>query len=141
MMSDKEKYKALMQRYWEAGTSPEEEKELAYYVAHVDDPEFDEIRGVLGYLSVGRSKRRLRSRKLRMYSSIAAAASIVAILAVSMYFTPGRNSRTGDIRVSYAYGVKSTDGETIMASVESSLADFFAGDTPAETQLIEMFQR
>ena len=101
----------MVHRYWEAETSPEEEQDLARYVAGVDDPDFDEIRGVLGYLSFGRRKRGLKPYSIE------------------------------DFCVSYVYGTQTFDNEVIMASVESSLADFFAGDTPAETQLIEMFQR
>ena len=53
-MNDKEKNTALMRRYFEAETTPEEERELARYMARVDDPAFDEIRGVMGYLSDGK---------------------------------------------------------------------------------------
>ena len=42
-MTNKEKYLNLMHRYWDAETTPEEERELAGYVARVDDQEFDEI--------------------------------------------------------------------------------------------------
>ena len=139
-MTDKEKYTELARRFWEAETSPEEERDLAGYAANVDDPEFDELRGVLGYLSVGRRKRIGKGRRLRMYS-IAAAASITAFVAISLSLLAGRSNRIDDVCVSYVYGVQTEDSEEIMASVESSLADFFAGETPAEIQLTEMFRR
>ena len=140
-MTDKEKYTALMQRYWEAETSLEEERELARYAAGTDDPDFREIRGVLGYLSVGRERKARKQRTMRIYSWTAAAASIVAVLAIglSLLFRPAQ--RADERCVSYAYCVQSNDSEAIMASVASSLSDFFAGDTPAEIQLLEMFQR
>ena len=139
-MTDKEKYTELARRFWEAETSPEEERDLAGYVANVDDPGFDELRGVLGYLSVGRRKRIGKGRRLRMYS-IAAAASITAFVAISLSLLAGRSNRIDDVCVSYVYGVQPVDSDEIMASVESSLADFFAGETPAEIQLTEMFRR
>ena len=40
-MTDKEKYTALMQRYWEAETTPAEERALARYAARTDDPDFE----------------------------------------------------------------------------------------------------
>lgn len=43
-MTEKENYKALVQRYWDAETTPEEERELALYAAGTDDPDFLEIR-------------------------------------------------------------------------------------------------
>ena len=139
-MNDKEKYTTLMQRYFEAETTPEEERELAQYVAQEDDPAFDELRGVLGYLSVGREKRARKARRVRMYTA-AAAACIVAIVALSLGLQSGWLNRSDNICVSYAYGEKMTDGSAIMASVETSLTDFFAGETPAEANLFEMFQR
>ena len=140
-MTDKEKYTALMQRYWEAETTPEEEWELAQYAARVDDPEFDLVRGILGYLSIGREKRARRARNIRVYSFSAAAACIVSVVAIGLWLQSRPSQREDELCVSYAYGVQNTDNETIMASVESSLADFFAGRSPAETNLLEMFQR
>ena len=140
-MTDKEKYTALMQRYWEAETTPEEERDLARFVARVDDPDFDEIRGVLGYLSVGRDRKARRGRIIRIYSWAAAAACIVAVVALGLGLMVGQPNPVDDLCVSYAYGVQTNDKGAIMASVESSLAEFFSGDTPAEIQLSEIFQR
>ena len=44
-MTEKETYKTLMQRYWDAETTPDEERRLALYAAGTDDPDFEEIRG------------------------------------------------------------------------------------------------
>ena len=131
----------LMQRYWEAETTPEEERELAGYVAKVDDPEFEELRGVLGYLSIGKGKKVRKGGAARLIPLIAVAAGIATVVAIGFSF---RNSgaRAGDeFYVCYAYGEKTTDNQQVMASVESSLADFFAGNTPAEANLLELFER
>ncbi len=140
-MTDKEKYTALMQRYWEAETTPEEERELARYAAWVDDPGFEEIRGVLGYLSIGREKKARRSRTVRMYSFAAVAASIVAVVAIGLNIKTTENSHQDELCVRYSYGEVSNNNEQIMSSVESSLADFFAGNSLADNNLREMFQR
>ena len=50
----------LMQRYYEAETTPEEERELTSYAASTDDPDFEGLRGVLGFLSIGRQKKARR---------------------------------------------------------------------------------
>ena len=133
-MTDKKKYIALMQRYWDAETTPQEERRLARYVARVDDPDFEELRGVLGYLSIGRGK---KARTVRILPWAAAAAGIAAVVAISLAL----GARNGDICIRYAYGEKSQDDQQIMATVESSLAGFFAGDSPAETTLKDLFQR
>ena len=140
-MTDKEKYTALMQRYWDAATTPEEERALALYAAGTADPDFEEIRGVLGYLSVGKEKKERKARATRLYALAAVAAGIVAVAAVGLSLGRGAATPSADRLVRYAYGECSSDQETIMASVDESLADFFGRETPAETNLIEMFKR
>ena len=140
-MTDKEKYKALMQRYWDAETTPEEERELALYAARTDDPNFKEIRCVLGYLSIGKEKRTRKTRKVWMYSFAAVAASVVAVVAIGLNLGKQESVPSSDECVRYAYGETSSDKEMIMATVDASLADFFGGETPAEANLIEMFKR
>ena len=140
-MTDKEKYTALMQRYWEAETTPEEERELARYAARVDDPDVEEIRGVLGYLSIGREKKARRARTVRMYSFAVVAASIVAVVAIGLNIKTTETGHQDELCVRYSYGEFSNNNEQIMSSVESSLAEFFAGNSIADNNLREMFQR
>ena len=140
-MTDKEKYTALMQRYWEAETTPEEERELARYAARVDDPDVEEIRGVLGYLSIGREKKARRARAVRMYSFAVVAASIVAVVAIGLNIKTTETGHQDELCVRYSYGEFSNNNEQIMSSVESSLAEFFAGNSIADNNLREMFQR
>ena len=140
-MTNKEKYTVLMQRYFEGETTPEEERDLARYASGADDAAFDAVRGVLGYLSVGRELKARRTRKVRLYSFAAAAAGLAAILALGLGPADGRLTLKDNQYVLYTYGERTDDPELIMASVESSLADFFSGDTPMEANLTEMFQR
>lgn len=140
-MTEKETYKTLMQRYWDAETTPQEERALALYAATTDDPDFEEIRGVLGYLSIGREKKARKTRKVWMYSFAAVAASIVAVVAIGLNLGKQDSAPSPDEWVRYAYGEESSDREMIMATVDASLADFFGGETPAEANLIEMFKR
>ena len=135
-MNDKEKYLELMRRYFDAETSPDEEKELALYAASTDDPVFQGLRGVLGYLSIGRQKKAKKIRTVRFFS-IVTAASIAIVTAIGI--TLSNQNHNSCIR--YTYGDKDDDEALIMESVESSLADFFAGNTPAEANLFELFER
>ena len=135
-MNDKEKYLELMQRYFDAETSPEEEKDLALYAASTDDPAFEDLRGVLGYIGIGRQKKAKRVRAIRFYS-IVAAASVAIVTAIGI--TLSNQDHNSCIR--YTYGDKEDDETLIMESVESSLADFFAGKSPAEANLFELFER
>ena len=140
-MTDKDKYTELMRRYFEGETTPEEERALARYAARTDDADFDALRGVLGYLSVGRELKGRRTRRVRLYSFAAAAAGLAAILALGLGPAGGGHTLKDNQYVLYTYGERTDDPELIMASVESSLADFFSGDTPVEANLTEMFQR
>lgn len=135
-MTDKEKYIALMQRYWDAETTPAEEKALALYAASTDDPDFEELRGVLGYLSIGHQKIAKKIRSVRFFS-IVTAASIAIVTAIGITLSNQRHNSC----IRYTYGNKDDDESLIMESVESSLADFFAGNTPAEANLFELFER
>ena len=135
-MNDKEKYLELMRRYFDAETSHEEEEALALYAASTEDPAFQELRGVLGYLSIGRQKKVKKVRSVSFFS-IVAAASVAIVTAIGISFS--NQSHSSCIR--YTYGNKDSDETLIMESVESSLADFFAGNTPAEANLFELFER
>ncbi|MEE3375522.1 MAG: hypothetical protein VZR22_02330 [Candidatus Cryptobacteroides sp.] len=135
-MTDKEKYTALMQRYWEAETTPEEERELALFAAGTDSPDFAEIRGVLGYLAIGREKKVRRARTVRMYSLAAIAASLVAVTVVGLH-----RGHHADQYSRHAYGEFTADPDVIMPAVDASLANFFGETSPAEANLIDMFKR
>ena len=135
-MNDKEKYLELMQRYFDAETSPDEEKELAMYAASTDNPAFRELRGVLGYLSIGLQKKAKKVRAVRFFSLVAAA-SVATVAAIGI--TLSNQDHNSCLR--YTYGNKDEDETSIMETVESSLADFFAGKTPAEANLFELFER
>ena len=135
-MNDKEKYLELMRRYYEAETTPEEERELALYAASTDDPDFEGLRCVLGFLSIGRQKKAKKVRSVRFFS-IVAAASVAIVTTIGI--TLSNQDHNSCIR--YTYGNKEDDETLIMESVESSLADFFAGKSPAEANLYELFER
>ena len=135
-MNDKEKYLGLMQRYFDAETSPEEEKELALYAASTDDPAFGDLRGVLGYLGIGRQKKAKKARAVRFFSLVAAA-SIAIVTAIGI--TLSNQNHNSCVR--YTYGDKDDDETLIMESVESSLADFFGNDNVAEQNLKELLNR
>lgn len=130
-----------MQRYWDAETTPEEERELALYAASTDDPAFTEFRAMLGYLSIGKEKKARKSKTVWMYSFAAFASCIVAVAAIGLNPRNEKNVSKEDSYFQYAYGEVSSDKAEIMATVDASLSDFFGEHTPAETNLIEMFKR
>ena len=128
----------LMRRYFDAETSPEEEKDLALYAVSTDDPAFDDLRGVLGYLSIGRQKKAKTVRLVRFYA-ITVAASLVLLAAIGLNIL--NQNAPDDKCIRYAYGVKDNDNVRIMTAVESSLADFFSNENVVEQNLKELLNR
>ena len=65
-----EKYKAWIDRYFDAALSPSEEAEFRRFLATTDDPAFDGVKAVMGYFAVespmaGRGRFRGRRRLWR----------------------------------------------------------------------------
>lgn len=154
-MTERNRYLELMRRYFDAGTSATEEQELARYAAVSEDPDFEVLRGVLGYLSVGRDlsagmeqsvdpgqgvgqERPSGGKRLRFGRP----AAIVAAACVAVAVMAGlSHSISGGRHVQYVFAEKSTDGATIMQTVEASLSEFFSHESGAEVQLAEIFNR
>ena len=80
----------IVERYFDATTTIEEEKALAAFLAtdESDSPEFNEIKAVMGYLSTGRSIARSKKRrtlgKATQWASIAACAAVIALIGTSI---------------------------------------------------------
>ena len=72
--SDNEYWKALAERFFEAGTSEEEERELRRFIASgLAGSEFNDVRAVMGLAAVG-ARRYHRRRHRTVFLSAAAAA-------------------------------------------------------------------
>ena len=126
-----------MQRYWDAETTSKEEWELARYVARADDPEFDELRGVLGYLSIGKEKKARRASTVRLLPLVAAAASIAAVVAIGFTIRNSGTQTGEELYVCYSYGEKTTDNQHCYSPSGRKIG----GSSPAEINLFEMFER
>ena len=140
-MTEKDKYLNMMQRYWDAETTPEEERDLARYVASIEDPEFEELRAALGYLSIGKEKRAIKAQSVRFLPTLAVAAGIASIVIIGFSLRNSAVKTEEEFYVCYSYGEKITDDKQVMESVESSLSDFFNEKSPVEDNLFEMFKR
>ena len=130
-------WKQLIDKYFEAETTPEEELALREFLARTDDPAFDEARAVLGYFSAQRGHRVAKVWVRTLTASIAAAAAIalVAILGHDTVTLPD------DTCVIYAYGEKNTDRQAVLDDMNQTLAELFAGNQGPDVsaQLNEFF--
>lgn len=132
--SDNNYWKALAERFFEAGTSEEEERELRRFIASgLAGSEFNDVRAVMGLAAVG--ARRYNRRRRRTVFLSAAAAVAVVMTAVSLA------ADGGDSCVAYINGTKHTDEAIVMAQMHSTMDEMAqqAQELSVERQMDNFF--
>lgn len=119
---NKNYYKRLERAWYEASISSREERRLKRFLSSTDDPDFDEIKAVMGYFSVGRSFYDVVPKtRMAGWAYAVAAFALVAIVAISVY-TDGLNREKAAI-----------------SSMESTLYEFFSSGGDIESTLTDIF--
>lgn len=132
--SDNNYWKALAERFFEADTSEEEERELRRFIASgLAGSEFNDVRAVMGLAAVG-ARRYNRRRRRTVFLSAAAAAAVV-LTAVSLA------ADGGDSCVAYINGTKHTDEAIVMAQMHSTMDEMAqqAQELSVERQMDDFF--
>lgn len=150
--SDLSYWEQLTERYFAAETTPDEERELCRFLASPQgqQPQFDDVRHVMGYLITARRlhtapaaqspatpahapARRLRWKRL---AAAAAVALVLVVPPVARYVWQSRN-----VCVAYVNGQKITDPQLVMQQARRSIE--IVADTPnrptMDSQLNDMF--
>lgn len=133
--SDNDYWKALAERFFEAGTSEEEERELRRFIASGQaGSEFNDVRAVMGLAAVG-ARRYNRRRRRTVFLSAAAAVVAVVMTAVSL------TADGGDSCVAYINGTKHTDEAIVMAQMHSTMDEMAqqAQELSVERQMDDFF--
>lgn len=133
--SDNDYWKALAERFFEAGTSEEEERELRRFIASgLAGSEFNDVRVVMGLAAVG-ARRYHRRRRRTVFLSAAAAVVAVVMTAVSL------TADGGDSCVAYINGTKHTDEAIVMAQMHSTMDEMAqqAQELSVERQMDDFF--
>lgn len=133
--SDNDYWKALAERFFEAGTSEEEERELRRFIASgLAGSEFNDVRAVMGLAAVG-ARRYNRRRRRTVFLSAAAAVVAVVMTAVSL------TADGGDSCVAYINGTKHTDEAIVMAQMHSTMDEMAqqAQELSVERQMDNFF--
>lgn len=131
-----------IEKYFDGTLSEAEERRLKAFLASRKGQasEYDEVRAVMGFFSVGRAVSRKESKKysrnrMALCWIVAAAAACAAI-----FITVGVNvSNEENVCVAYFGGRKITDREVIMNDVDKTLAGLFSGESDVDEQLKEIF--
>ena len=140
---------ALCEKYFDALTTNEEEKALLHFLASdaANDPAFNEIKVVMGYLSTGMSiaqkaKKKSTIGKVTQWASIAACAAAIAYIGTQM-----RQDRTlaepesKEIYYAYIDGKEYTDEEFVMQHMLATMSRMSSsGDNVIEQQMGAMFR-
>lgn len=143
---------ALIERYFDALTSPEEEAALRRFLTSPEAaaPKYDEVRAVMGFLAVGRrvhapaaaaAEPRHGKRRLALRLRVAAAAAAVAAIGLGVALTAPWTDGNDDACVAYVGGKRVTDTEAVMTQMRQSMADVARPDDEPtiEQQLGDMF--
>lgn len=124
-----EKYKAWIDRYFDAALSPSEEAEFRRFLATTDDPAFDGVKAVMGYFAVESARRAAPARPARRWLALAASVAVVAFGVGA--FSWIRSERQA-CRMVLADGQTIYDRDVILADVRSTLDDFFNNEKAAD---------
>ncbi len=146
MNKDKQYYLDLAERWFDAETSEAEEKELRRFLAATEDPDFEEARAALGFLAASSlssadAASSLRAELLGTSATTASGSSkrrwlipavaVAASLVLAFFF--GRMTAPVEVVpvgagtcVSYVHGVEVNDEDFAVATMESTLSDFFS---------------
>jgi len=125
-MKDKAYWKALAERYFEADTTRKEEEALRAFAASTNDPDFDELRAVMGYLAVGRKQhaaskactKQPATRRIALYTRVAAA--IFLLIALPWGYHQWQYQQE-NICVAYVNGERLTDDDEVMRLMKETL--------------------
>ena len=131
--SDNDYWKALAERFFEAGTSEEEERELRRFIASgLAGSEFNDVRAVMGLAAVG-ARRYNRRRRRTVFLSAAAAAMVMTAVSLA--------ADGGDSCVAYINGTKHTDEAIVMAQMHSTMDEMAqqAQELSVERQMDNFF--
>ena len=131
--SDNDYWKALAERFFEAGTSEEEERELRRFIASgLAGSEFNDVRAVMGLAAVG-ARRYNRRRRRTVFLSAAVVA--VVMTAVSLA------ADGGDSCVAYINDTKHTDEAIVLAQMHSTMDEMAqqAQELSVERQMDDFF--
>ena len=143
-MKDKAYWKALTERYFDAETTRKEEDALKAFAATTTDPDFDDLRAVIGYLTVGRKLhtpvRKASTPRIVLYARVAAAA-IFLLIALPWGYHQWQYQQE-NICVAYVNGERLTDDDEVMRLMKETLLAINDEEPEMimEKQLSDLFQ-
>ena len=150
---DYQYWKEMARRYFDAETTEAEERMLKHFAAspESDGAEWDELRVVMGYATVGKRLRgqaattnTIPLRRMPQWMWIAAAAVFAGLilLPITMWLTDSQDSLDEDICIAYVNGNQVTDPAQVIQAMHRAMAHVQQVEpmTTVEEQLGSMFE-
>ncbi len=126
---DIKQWLAIVEKYFDATATAEEEKTLAAFLAteESDIPEFNEIKAVMGYLATARAIEKEHARKevsdsRRFAARWMTSAAAIAIVAFIGYTFNSRDHTEKDVYIANINGRIYTDKEFVLAQMQQTMA-------------------
>ena len=146
-------WKEMARHYFDAETTEAEERMLKRFAAspEADGAEWDELRAVMGYATVGKRLRgqaaatnTIPLRRMPQWMRIAAAAVFAGLilLPITMWLTDSQDSLDEDICIAYVNGNQVTDPAQVIQAMHRAMAHVQQVEpmTTVEKQLGSMFE-
>ena len=146
-------WKEMARRYFDAETTEAEERMLKRFAAspEADGAEWDELRAVMGYATVGKRLRgqaaatnTIPLRRMPQWMRIAAAAVFAGLilLPITMWLTDSQDSLDEDICIAYVNGHRVTDPAQVIQAMHHAMSHVQQVEpmTTVEEQLGSMFE-
>ena len=143
----------MARRYFDAETTEAEERMLKHFAAspEADGAEWDELRAVMGYATVGKRLRgqaaatnTIPLRRMPQWMWIAAAAVFAGLilLPITMWLTDSQDSLDEDICIAYVNGNQVTDPAQVIQAMHRAMSHVQQVEpmTTVEEQLGSMFE-
>ena len=143
----------MARRYFDAETTEAEERMLKRFAAspEADGAEWDELRAVMGYATIGKRIRgqvaatnTIPLRRMPQWMQIAAAAVFAGliILPITMWLTDSQDSLDEDICIAYVNGNRVTDPAQVIQAMHHAMSHVQQVEpmTTVEEQLGSMFE-
>lgn len=133
-MKNNNYYLQLAQKYFTAELSPVEEIRLKRFLAMTNDPRFEDIKAVMGYLAIEKrlhADRTPKTSHIKYYlaTTLAAAGLIIGLIPLS----------GPEVYMHKANGIETSNKVLVMDAVEGVLSDFFSKDTEIDIILNDYF--
>ena len=146
-------WKEMARHYFDAETTEAEERMLKRFAAspEADGAEWDELRAVMGYATVGKRLRgqaaatnTIPLRRMPQWMRIAAAAVFAGLilLPITMWLTDSQDSLDEDICIAYVNGHRVTDPAQVIQAMHHAMSHVQQVEpmTTVEEQLGSMFE-